>query len=174
MELMEKGNLDYIIFECLAERTIALGQKEKLKNPRKGYNRRLEYRMARILPLAHRNKIRVITNMGAANPYAAAVKTKEMAEAMGLAGFKIACVTGDDIAESLPVYMELPVLETGGKLKEFREDLISANAYMGAEGIVQALRDGANLVITGRVSDPALTIGPLVYEFGWNVEDNPG
>ena len=94
VELMEKGNLDYIIFECLAERTIALGQKEKLKNPRKGYNRCLEYRMARILPLAHRNKIRVITNMGAANPYAAAVKTKEMAEAMGLAGFKIACVTG--------------------------------------------------------------------------------
>ena len=93
---------------------------------------------------------------------------------MGLAGFKIACVTGDDIAESLPVYMELPVLETGGKLKEFREDLISANAYMGAEGIVQALRDGANLVITGRVSDPALTIGPVVFEFGWNVEDNPG
>lgn len=173
VELMEKGNLDYIIFECLAERTIALGQKERRKNKEKGYNPLLEYRMARILPLAHKNRIKVITNMGAANPYAAALKTKNMAEDMMLTGLKIACVTGDDVFERLSGYMDNEVLETGKKLKCYRESLISANAYTGSEGIVQALRDGADIVITGRVSDPALTVGPLVYEFGWNVKDNP-
>lgn len=173
VDLMEHGKLDYIIFECLAERTIALGQKEKAKNPEKGYNSLLEHRMVKILPLAYKYGVKVITNMGAANPQAAARKTKELADAMLLSGMKIACVTGDDILDRLDTYMDEEVLETGGKLRDFQETILSANAYAGAEGIVKALQEGADIVITGRVSDPALTVGPLVYEFGWNIGKNP-
>lgn len=173
VELMEQGQLDYIIFECLAERTISIGQMDRLRDAEKGYNRLLEYRMRRILPLAKEKKIRVITNMGAANPKAAAECTARLARELNIAGLKIAYVRGDDIFEKLSAYGEHTILETGGRLKELPAEPLSANVYMGAEGIVEALREGADIVITGRVSDPALTIGPLVYEFGWDVEKNP-
>ena len=173
VELMEKGNLDYIIFECLAERTVAIGQQDKEKDPSKGYNQLLDYRMEKILPLMAKNKVKVITNMGAANPVSAAERTCEIARKLGVGGLKIACVTGDDITDELDKYENEKVLEDGTLLKEKKDVLISANVYMGAEGITKALEEGANLVITGRVSDPALTIGPLVHEFGWNIDDNP-
>ena len=173
VELMEKGNLDYIIFECLAERTVAIGQQDKEKDPSKGYNQLLDYRMEKILPLMAKNKVKVITNMGAANPVSAAERTCEIARKLGVGGLKIACVTGDDITDELDKYENEKVLEDGALLKEKKDVLISANVYMGAEGITKALEEGANLVITGRVSDPALTIGPLVHEFGWNIDDNP-
>ena len=173
VELMEKGNLDYIIFECLAERTVAIGQQDKEKDPSKGYNQLLDYRMEKILPMMAKNKVKVITNMGAANPVSAAERTCEIARKLGVGGLKIACVTGDDITDELDKYENEKVLEDGTLLKEKKDVLISANVYMGAEGITKALEEGANLVITGRVSDPALTIGPLVYEFGWNIDDNP-
>lgn len=170
VELMEKGNLDYIIFECLAERTIALGQKEKQKDSTKGYNYLLEYRMKQILPLVKEKKIKVITNMGAANVKAAADKTMEIAKNLGLEGIRIAYVTGDDLGGDLDAFSDYDVLETGCKLKEMDVTMISANAYMGAEGIIEALRNHADVVITGRVSDPALVVGPLVYEFNWDME----
>ena len=129
--------------------------------------------MEKILPLMAKNKVKVITNMGAANPVSAAERTCEIARKLGVGGLKIACVTGDDITEELDKYENEKVLEDGTLLKEKKDVLISANVYMGAEGITKALEEGANLVITGRVSDPALTIGPLVYEFGWNIDDNP-
>lgn len=173
VELMEKGDLDYIIFECLAERTVAIGQQDKEKDPSKGYNQLLDYRMEKILPLMAKNKVKVITNMGAANPVSAAERTCEIARKLGVGGLKIACVTGDDITDELDKYENETVLEDGTLLKEKKDVLISANVYMGAEGITKALEEGADLVITGRVSDPALTIGPLVHEFGWNITDNP-
>lgn len=171
IELMEQGNLDYIIFECLAERTIALGQKEKKKDSSRGYNSLLEFRMSRILPLVKDKKIKVITNMGAANVKAAALKTMELAIKLGISNLKIAYVTGDDITEAISNYADYDILETGAKLKELEGHIISANAYLGAEGIVEALSNGADIVITGRVSDPALVIGPLIYEFGWSDAD---
>ncbi len=173
VELMEKGNLDYIIFECLAERTVALGQKDKQSNPALGYNQRLRERMEKILPLAQKNHIRVVTNMGAANPEAAAKEVCALAGELGISGLKIACVTGDDITGRLEQYGENEILENGKKLKELAQSLISANAYMGAEGIIEALDEDADIVITGRVSDPALTIGPLVHEFGWSLDACP-
>lgn len=173
LELIEKGNLDYIIFECLAERTIALGQQEKEQDEEKGYNRLLEYRMRKVLPLAQKYGVKVITNMGAANPQAAAEMTKRIAVEEHVAGMNIAYVTGDDITDNLEKYMEEDVLETSRKLAEYRKNILSANVYMGADGILEALQRGADIVITGRVSDPALTIGPLKYEFGWDVENNP-
>lgn len=173
MELIEKGKLDYIIFECLAERTVAIGQQDKEKDPEKGYNQLLEYRMKKILPLLAKNHVKMITNMGAANPKAAAKQTKKIAEEIGVSGLKIACVTGDDITDELDKYKDHIVLENVKPLEELKDSLISANVYMGSEGIQEALNEQADIVITGRVSDPALSIGPLVHEFGWDLENNP-
>lgn len=174
VELMEQGNLDYIIFECLAERTISIGQMDKAKDKSKGYNRLLDYRMKRILPLVKEKGVKVITNMGAANPRSAAERTAELARELKVAGLKIAYVCGDDIYSRLGQYGDNPVLENGRPLKELKSAPLSANAYMGAEGILEALEQQADIVITGRVSDPALTIAPLQYEFGWSVARNPG
>lgn len=169
--LMEKGNIDYIAFECLAERTIALAQQEKLRNPEKGYNALLEYRMEKVLPLAHRNKIKVVTNMGAANPEGAARVVAKMASDMGLTGLKIAAVLGDNVYDKLDKYQDTLVWETGKTVKELDGEVISANVYMGIDGIVEALENGADIIITGRVADPAIFMAPLVHEFGWSRED---
>ena len=132
VELMEKGNLDYIIFECLAERTVAIGQQDKEKDPSKGYNQLLDYRMEKILPLMAKNKVKVITNMGAANPVSAAERTCEIARKLGVSGLKIACVTGDDITDELDKYENEKVLEEGTLLKE-KKDYIYRN-YRHAQG----------------------------------------
>ena len=169
IDLIRRGELDYIIFECLAERTIALGQLERRHDSKKGYNSLLEYRMRAILDAIREHPVKVITNMGAANPVAAAEKTVELAKEAGLAGLKIACVTGDDVLALLSP--EMPVLETGKPLSDLGQSILSANAYLGADGIVEALKQGADIVITGRVADPALVVGPLRYHFGWAAEE---
>lgn len=171
LEIMEKGRLDYITFECLAERTIAIAQEEKIFHPERGYDSLLEYRMEKVLPLAYAKKIKVITNMGAANPVGAAKKAAEIAQRQGLHGLRIAAATGDDIKDSLHKFGDSVLWETGEKLSEFAPEIISANAYMGAEPIIEALANGADVVITGRVADPALFLGPLIYEFGWELDD---
>lgn len=170
LELLEKGNLDYISFECLAERTIAIAQKAKLANPNKGYNGLLEHRMDKVLPLAHKHKVKVITNMGAANPQSAVDVVCKMAEEKGIKGLKVAAVFGDDITDKLDKYKDVTVWETGKPISEL-DGIISANVYMGIDGIVKALKNGADIVITGRVSDPALFLAPLVYEFGWDLNN---
>jgi len=171
VELMEKGNLDYIAFECLAERTIAIAQEEKLKNPEKGYNNLLENRMEKVLPLCSEKHIKIITNMGAANPYAAVRAIKRIAEEKGVRGLKIAAVLGDDIFDSIDKYMNYNILELGEKLKTLEGKIVSANAYLGVDGIVEALRNGADIIVTGRVADPALFLAPIIYEFGWDIND---
>ncbi len=172
LELMEKGNLDYIIFECLAERTIAIAQEQKLKNPEKGYNGLLEYRMDKVLPLCVEKGVKVITNMGAANPVAAAKVIKKMALDKGLKGLKIAAVEGDDILHQIDRYMENDILELEGKkLKDLKEQIASANAYIGTEGVIEALKQGADIIVTGRIADPALVLAPVMYEYGWRHED---
>ena len=171
LELIEKGNLDYISYECLAERTIAIGQEAKLKDPTKGYNGLLEYRMEKALPLAWKHKVKIITNMGSANPAAAAQKCIEIARRHGLDGMKIACVEGDDILPIIDRYADTEVWENHHPLKELPGKVVSANAYMGVEGIVKALEQGADVVITGRVSDPAIFMAPMIHEFGWKEDD---
>src|SRR5690554_3733866 len=110
IELMKNGNVDYIAFECLAERTIAIAQEQKLKDPNKGYNGLLEYRMEKILPLCKEDKVKIITNISAANPKSAAKVVKRMAEDMGIKGLKIAAVIGDDISNSIDKYRDYNVL----------------------------------------------------------------
>lgn len=171
LELIEKGNLDYISYECLAERTIAIGQQAKLQDPKKGYNSLLEYRMEKALPLCWEHKVKLITNMGSANPVAAAEKCVEIAKKHNLTGMKIACVTGDDILPVISKYDEVEVWENHKPLKELDGTIVSANAYLGVDGILKALNAGADVIITGRVADPAIFMAPAIYEFGWSLED---
>lgn len=171
LELMKKGDIDYIGFECLAERTIAIAQQQKLQDPSKGYNSLLEHRMDKVLPLAHDKKIKVITNMGAANPQSAVNVICKMAKDKGIKGLKVAAVFGDDIFDELDKYKTAAVWETKKPLSELNGEVVSANVYMGIDGIVEALKNGADIVVTGRVSDPALFLAPLVYEFGWDINN---
>lgn len=171
LEIMEKGNVDYIVFECLAERTIAIAQQRKMKNPDEGYDKLLAYRMEQVLPLCSSEKVKVVTNMGAANPVAAAKLIKEIAEAQNIKGLKIAAVVGDNVFSEIDRYSEESLLENGRKIKDIRSSIVSANAYIGAAGIAEALDNGADIVITGRASDPSLFLGPLIHEFGWSMDD---
>ncbi|MCR4671868.1 MAG: DUF1446 domain-containing protein [Lachnospiraceae bacterium] len=169
--LIEKGNLDYIIFECLAERTIGLAKQEMLHDPTKGYSRLLEYRLSQTLKPAKEHGVKIITNMGAVNPHAAVAKAIEIAKEQGISGLKFAAVTGDDVYDVIEKYYDEPIFEFPGKIGDYRDAIVSANAYMGAEGIIRALADGADVVITSRVSDPTLTLAPLCYEYGWTIDD---
>lgn len=171
LEVMENGKLDYIIFECLAERTIAIAQEQKSAQDNKGYNSLLEYRMEKVLPLACSKKIKVITNMGAANPMAAVEKVANIAKINGLNHIKIAAVLGDDVKNKIESFKKATVWETGDVLENLNGEIVSANVYMGAEPIVEALKNDADVVITGRVADPALFIAPMIYEFNWAMDD---
>jgi microcompartment protein CcmK/EutM len=167
VDLAERGALDVLVFECLAERTIALAQKVRLGNPDLGYDPLLERRMRATLPGCFRNGTKVVTNMGAANPFAAAEKTRQIVAELGLP-MKVAAVTGDDVGAEVADYV---LHETGQTAQELGENLVSANAYTGIAGIVEALSRGADIVICGRVSDPALFLAPLVHHFGWDMTD---
>ncbi len=165
--LAEKGELDYLVLECLAERTIALAQKRKLQDPAKGYDPLLERRMEMLLPVLRTKNIRLITNMGAANPIAAAELICRIARKKGVS-ISVAAVTGDDVLNLLSG--EEPTLETGKPLKAVGQ-IVSANAYLGADAILAALETGADIIITGRVADPSLFVAPLVHEFNWSLDD---
>jgi hypothetical protein len=176
VELAEKGELDYLVFECLAERTIALAQQARLSDPEAGFDPLLGERMRRVLPFVGRGReagqrrLRLISNMGAANPLAAAREVRRIAVELGLQGLKVAALTGDDV---LAVLQADPaqLLDNGATLGSLGDRLISANAYLGAQGIVEALKADADVVITGRVADPSLFLAPQLFEFGWAEDD---
>jgi hypothetical protein len=170
VELAEKGDIDYLIFECLAERTIAIAQQAKLRDPAAGYDPLLEARMRAVLPLCARKRIRIVTNMGAASPIAAARKTRDIALELGLTNLRIAAISGDDVLETL-VNGAYRIEDNGLPVASLGERMVSANAYLGAQPLTQALAAGADVVITGRVADPALVLAPLVHEFGWSMDD---
>lgn len=170
LELAEKGNIQYLVFECLAERTIALAQQARLRNPDKGYDELLEKRMEAVLPACRQREIRIVTNMGAANPPGALRSVRETAERLGLRGLKLAAVTGDDVLD-LVLREDPAIVETGGRVSDLKDRLVSANAYIGAEPLVEALQRGADVIVTGRVADPSLFLAPLMHEFGWMRDD---
>jgi len=170
LELAEHGALDYLVFECLAERTIAIAQQARRNDPDHGYDPLLEARMRAVLPVAAKNGVRVISNMGAANPRAAARKTAQIARELGLHGLKIAAVTGDDVLDVV-LRSSLRFEESGDDVSAYAERIVSANAYLGAAPIVAALAAGADIVLTGRVADPSLFTAPLIHEFGWRMDD---
>jgi hypothetical protein len=165
--LAERGALDYLILECLAERTIALAQLRRKHDRQAGYDALLERRITGLLPLLKRNGIRLVTNMGAANPIAAAEKIVSVARDLGIK-VRVAAVTGDDVLDRID--LRQPTLETGEPVSD-AGPLVSANAYLGIEAMLPALDSGADIVITGRVADPSLALAPLAHRFGWALDD---
>jgi len=170
VEVAERGGVQYLVFECLAERTIALAQQAKMKDPALGYDLLLADRMRAVLGICHSKGIKIITNMGAANPVAAAEKTAAIACALGLRGLKVAAVTGDDVLDTVRAGGYL-LDDTGETVASLGNRLVSANAYLGAGPIVEALAAGADVVITGRAADPSMFLAPLIHEFNWSMED---
>lgn len=170
LELVEKADLDYLAFECLAERTIGLAQAARLQNAGGGYDPSLERRMRAVLPMARAKGVRIITNMGAANVAAAAEAVISVGRELGLYGLRVGAVHGDDVSEIVRLG-DFPLIDRDGSSRDIRDAMVSANAYLGVEGIVTALQQDADIVVTGRVCDPALFLAPLVYEFGWQMDD---
>lgn len=170
VQLAEEGALDYLVFECLAERTIAIAQQARRKDPKLGYDPLLEARMNAVLPAAMRNGVRIVSNMGAANPLAAAQKTAQIARELGLGDVKIAAVTGDDVLDVV-LQGDFRFEESGDSVASYKDRIVSANAYLGASAIADALAMGAQIVLTGRVADPSLFTAPLIHAFGWSMDD---
>jgi len=168
--LAEQGGLDALVFECLAERTIALAQLRRSREPNHGYDPLLEDRMRAVLPACVRDGVTVLTNMGAAHPQAAGAAVIGVARELGL-GLSVAVVTGDDVLAWVRANDPL-LMEGGGRASDLGE-LVSANAYLGADALLPALASGAGVVVTGRVSDPALFLAPLMHRFGWRADDWP-
>ena len=169
VELARFGNLDYLVFECLAERTIALAQQEKAQDATLGFDPLLRERMRAVLAPCRERGVRIITNMGAANPLGAARAVVEVARALGITGLRVAAVVGDDVADVI-LAEDRPLLDGAGRTADLTDRLVSANAYLGAGPIVEALAGGADIVITGRVGDPAMFLAPMIHEFGWDLQ----
>ncbi|MFN8522523.1 MAG: acyclic terpene utilization AtuA family protein [Chloroflexota bacterium] len=169
LPLVERGNIQYLIFETLAERTIALAQLERLRDPSSGFHPFLEERLRRVLVTCRQRGVKIVSNMGAANPEAAGRRALALATSLGLKGLKIAVVLGDDVLDQLRS-TDVRVHETG-QLVRGMPSLVSANAYLGAEPIREALESGADVVLTGRVADPSLVLAPLAHEHGWGSAD---
>jgi hypothetical protein len=170
------GPIDYLMMDYLAEVTMSILQKQKSRDPKLGYARDFPPLMERLLPDIVERGIRVTSNAGGVNPRACAEAVVAAARKLGLGGkVRVGLVTGDDILPRLDELLArghaLRDMDTGRPLIDVRDKVVSANAYLGMAPVVEALRQGANIVITGRVTDTGLTLGPLVHEFGWSPDD---
>ncbi len=176
VHLVEGGPLDYLMMDFLAEVTMSIMQKQKSRDPSLGYARDVVPLLGRILPALVRKNIKVTTNAGGVNPAACARAVAEAARGLGLAGkVKIGIVTGDDVLGRLDDFIArgiaLKDMDTGRPLAAVRDKVLSANVYLGAWPVVDALAGGANIVITGRVTDTGLTLAPLIHEFRWKRDE---
>ncbi|MDF1502178.1 acyclic terpene utilization AtuA family protein [Roseisolibacter sp. H3M3-2] len=173
---VEGGQVDYLMLDYLAEVTMSILQKQKERDPAMGYARDFLGAIESVLPAITDRGVRVIANAGGVNPQACARAVLDVAAKKGAAGkVKVGVVTGDDllprIDELLDGGHELRNMDTGEPLSVIRDRVLSANAYIGSTPIVEALARGANVVVTGRSTDTALTMAPLRHEFGWGAED---
>lgn len=169
VDLAKHGELDVMVLECLGERTVAFAHRDRLADPRRGYNHLLDRRMRALLPVCRASETTIITNMGAANPRAAAERTREIARELGLAGLKIACIEGDDVSGL--VRADQSFMDEPGTVGRIQQKIVGMNAYLGADAILPALDAGANIVIGGRLADPSMYLAPLMRHFGWTSDD---
>jgi hypothetical protein len=160
----------FLMYETLAERTLALCQLERRKDGGRGYSPALERMLRPVLARCLEGGIKIVGNFGAANPPAAGKRIAEIATSLGLRVPRIAVVEGDDLTGRMSK-VELAARETDGNLLAQGRDIISANLYLGARPIADALAQGADIVVTGRVADSALALGPLMHVFGWHADD---
>ena len=173
---VQGGPIDFLMLDYLAEVTMSIMQKQRSRNPALGYARDFVPLMGEILPAVVERGIRVVANAGGVNPGGCRDAVLEEARKAGLQGrAKIGTITGDDILERLPDLLsrgvELRNMETGEPLSTILDRVQSANAYIGARPIVEALAQGAHVVITGRSTDTALTYAPMIHSFGWSTDD---
>ena len=175
LPMIAGGHVDVVCFEALSELTLAILRRDQMRDPTHGYTRDIATIAERILPLAFTRKVPLITNGGGLNPRSAAALVQAAAEKQGLRGLRIATVTGDDLLPRLPDLIAsgepLANIETGEPLSLGGPPLVTANAYLGATPIVDALSQGADIVITGRVADPCLYLAPLIHHYGWAWDD---
>ena len=175
IDQVTKGTIDYMIMDYLAEVTMSIMQKQKSKDPALGYARDLVPLFERILPVIVEKNIRVITNGGGVNPLACRDAIFKVASKLGIKGLKIGVVLGDDILGRLDEFanvgIELKNMESGELLTTVRDRVMSANVYFGAWPVVEALKQDAQIVITGRTTDTGLTLAPMIHEFGWRADD---
>ncbi|MYZ47292.1 acyclic terpene utilization AtuA family protein [Propylenella binzhouense] len=171
LDLVSRVDLDYLVLECLAERTIARENLSRAKDPDKGYTPSLHERLQMLLPTCMEKNIRIVTNMGAANPLGAARAARDEATNLGLGSVPVAVVLGDDVTELVRSNPGLELLEDHLPVESLMDRIVSANAYLGADVICEALRTRAPIVITGRVADPSLFLAPLMHEFGWTSDN---
>lgn len=169
------GELDFITIDYLAEITMSIMNKQKLRDPSLGYARDFLKHLEPVFEEVVKRKIKIITNAGGVNPVALADKLEELALSKGLKGVKIAVVEGDNILDSINKLAEQGVdfsnMETGESYELIKGKVLSANLYFGAAPVVEALKQGADIVITGRVTDTGITLAPMIYSFGWDPSD---
>ena len=170
LECVERGNIDYLVYETLAERTIALGQLEKLRDSARGYNPMLEARLALVLKPALERGVRIVSNMGAANPLAAGAAVLRVARELGIAKLKVAVVLGDDVTDIVRD-LDVPLMENGESLDTIKPMMVSANAYLGADAVAAGLATDADVIITGHVADPSLFVGCMLDGLRWRDDD---
>jgi hypothetical protein len=175
LQQVTKGQIDYLMMDFLAEVTMSIMQKQKKRNPAAGYAKDLIQIMKDILPHIAEKNIKVITNGGGANPESCVEEIVKCAHKQNIKGLKIGIVTGDDILDSLDKLIKHGALfdnmESGKKITDVKEKLLSANVYFGARPIVEALKKGAQIIITGRTTDTSLTYAPMIHEFNWPWDD---
>src|SRR6266576_3371589 len=173
---VDGGSIDYLMLDYLAEVTMSIMQKQRSRDQTAGYAKDFVLLMRQILPACVERNIKVTANAGGVNVEGCAKAVRDVALELGLAGkLRIGIVTGDDIMgkldELLSRGVELRNMDTGEPLSTVRERIQSANVYLGAAPMVEALDRGAQIVITGRATDTGLTLAPLIHEFGWQADD---
>ncbi len=169
------GPINYLVMDYLAEVTMSILQKQKMRNPQQGYARDIIPLMEEILPEVVAKNIKVITNAGGVNPMACRQAIIELKHKLGIGNLRIGIVYGDDIMPRIDQWLaegiEFRHMDSNEPLEKIRSRLYSANVYFGAQPVVEALRQGAQIVITGRVTDTGLTLAPMMYEFNWSEQD---
>ena len=175
IRLVDEGPLDYLTLDYLAEVTMSIMLKLKSRDPSKGYAHDFIKMCRRVLPTCHEKGIKIIANAGGVNPIACREAVAEVIRELGLSGIKIGIVDGDDILDDLESLIasgeEFINMDDGRPLKSVIDQVKTANVYIGADGIVEALEMGADIVITGRAADPSIVLAPMMYEFGWSMDD---
>lgn len=175
LQQVSRGPIDYLVMDYLAEVTMSILQKQRMRNPQLGYARDLIDVVREILPFLVKNNITLITNGGGVNPIAAKDRILEVAAELGIKGLKVGVVLGDDILAQIGTLVQqghpMHHMESQEPISTVHDRLLSANVYTGAQPIVEALQQGARIVVTGRTTDTGLTLAPMIHEFGWSETD---
>lgn len=176
IRLVNEGPLDYLTLDYLAEVTMSILQKLKSRDPSKGYATDFVQMCKRVLPVCREKGIKIVANAGGVNPTACRDALADVIRELGISGMKIGIVEGDDILAELPSLIaggeKFLNMDNGAELEPHLDAVRTANVYIGAESIVEALQQGADIVITGRATDPSVVLAPMMYEFGWDMSNN--